>query len=54
MEAGSMQAQLSGMVHHPLNSVLPLLLVPLITIVARSLKRSKTATAAAPSAVESS
>jgi hypothetical protein len=32
IEARAMQAQFSGMVHHPLNSALPLLLVPLITI----------------------
>jgi membrane protein implicated in regulation of membrane protease activity len=34
-----LQSQLSGMVHHPLNGILPLLLVPLITIIIRSLKK---------------
>jgi hypothetical protein len=28
------------MIHHPLNGVLPLLIVPLITIIIRSLKKS--------------
>ena len=47
-----MQSQFSGMVHHPLNSALPMLLVPLITIIVRSLKKSRArprpAAAAAP------
>ena len=38
------------MVHHPLNSVLPLLLVPLITIIIRSLKRPGYRAAAAHAA----
>jgi hypothetical protein len=37
------------MIHHPLNGVLPLLIVPLITIIIRSLKQPVT-TAAAPAA----
>ena len=45
-EARAVQSQVVGMVHHPLNSALPLL-VPLITIIVRSLKRSR---AAAPAA----
>ena len=45
-EAQAVQSQFVGMVHHPLNSALPLL-VPLITIIVRSLKRSR---AAAPAA----
>ena len=44
LEARTLQSQLTGMVHHPLNSVLPLVLVPLITVIIRSLK----ARAAAP------
>jgi hypothetical protein len=48
IEARALQSQVSGMVHHPLNGVLPLLLVPLITIIARSLKKpSASATEAA-------
>ncbi len=51
IEARAMQSQFTGMVHHPLNSVLPLVLVPLITIIVKSLRKSKAATAAAASAV---
>jgi len=51
VEARTMQSQLSGMVHHPLNSALPVLLVPLITIIVRSLKKSR---AAAPPATATS
>jgi hypothetical protein len=47
-EARAVQAQFSGMVHHPLNSALPLLLVPLITIIIKSLKNSRAAVAPAP------
>jgi hypothetical protein len=48
VEARALQAELSGMVHHPLNGILPLLIVPLITIIVRSLK--KPAAAATPAA----
>jgi len=44
-EALALQSQFTGMVHHPLNSALPLVLVPLITIIVKSLKKSR-ATAA--------
>ncbi len=48
-----MQSQFTGMVQHPLNSVLPLVLVPLITIIVKGLKKSKAAAAsAAPAAAE--
>ena len=47
IEARAMQSQLMGMVHHPLNSALPMLLVPLITIIVRSLKKSRGAAPAA-------
>ena len=43
LEARTLQSQLTGMVHHPLNSVLPLVLVPLITVIIRSLKARATA-----------
>jgi hypothetical protein len=49
LEARTLQAELSGMIHHPLNGLLPLLIVPLITIIVRSLKKS-TATPAGASA----
>jgi len=48
IEARALQSELSGMIHHPLNGVLPLLIVPLITIIIKSLKRpAATATPAA-------
>src|SRR5438477_554036 len=40
LEARALQAELSGMIHHPLNGILPLMIVPLITIIVRSLKKS--------------
>jgi hypothetical protein len=46
-EARALQTQFAGMVHHPLNSVLPSVLVPLIMIIVKSLKKSKAAPAAA-------
>lgn len=39
IEARALQAQLSGVINHPLNAILPLL-VPLITIIIRNLKKS--------------
>jgi hypothetical protein len=45
LEARALQSQLSGMIHHPLNGVLPLLLVPLITIIIKSLKKPRSANA---------
>ena len=42
-EARALQSQFTGMVRHPLNSVLPLVLVPLITVIIRSLKARATA-----------
>lgn len=50
IEARAMQSQVSGMIHHPLNSALPLLLVPLITIIVKSLKRPNPPAASATSA----
>jgi hypothetical protein len=51
IEARAVQSQLFGIVQHPLNSALPMLLVPLITIIVRSLKKSR-ATAAPATATE--
>ena len=48
IEARALQAELTGMIHHPLNSVLPSLIVPLITIVIKSLR--KPTASAAPAA----
>ena len=39
LEARALQSQVSGMIHHPLNGILPMLLVPLITIIVKSLKK---------------
>lgn len=39
LEARAIQSQVSGMIHHPLNGILPLLIVPLITIIIKSLKK---------------
>jgi hypothetical protein len=41
IEVRAAQSQFFGMVQHPLNSALPMLLVPLITIIVRSLKKSR-------------
>jgi membrane protein implicated in regulation of membrane protease activity len=41
-EARALQSQFTGMVQHPLNSALPMVLLPLITIIIKSLKRSRT------------
>ena len=48
-EARALQSQFTGMVHHPLNSALPMVLVPLITMIIKSLKKSR---APAPEAAE--
>ena len=47
LEARALQSQVTGMVHHPLNSALPLLIVPLITIILKSLKKPAAPSAAA-------
>jgi hypothetical protein len=53
LEARALQSQLSGMIHHPLNGILPLLIVPLITIIIKSLKKpAATPAAAAATATE--
>jgi membrane protein implicated in regulation of membrane protease activity len=51
-EAQALQSQAFGMIHHPLNGVLPLLIVPLITIIIRSLKKPAARPAAAASSAE--
>jgi hypothetical protein len=50
IEARALQSQVSGAFHHPLNSVLPLLIVPLITIIVKSLKKPAAKPAAATTA----
>jgi hypothetical protein len=39
LEARALQSQVSGAFHHPLNGILPLLIVPLMTIIIKSLKK---------------
>jgi hypothetical protein len=51
LEARALQSQVSGAIHHPLNGILPLLIVPLITIIIKSLK---TPAASPPAAAASS
>ena len=50
LEARAAQSQLSGMIHHPLNGILPLLIVPLITIIIKSLKKPAASPASAAAA----
>jgi hypothetical protein len=52
LEARALQSHLSGMIHHPLNGILPLLIVPLITIIIKSLKRPAAATVPTAAAEE--
>jgi hypothetical protein len=42
LEARALQSQVSGLMHHPLNGILPLLIAPLITIIIKSLKKPAT------------
>jgi hypothetical protein len=46
LEARVLQSQVSGAIHHPLNGILPLL-VPLITIIIKSMKKPAATPAAA-------
>jgi hypothetical protein len=48
LEARALQSQVSGAFHHPLNGILPLLIVPLITIIIKSLKKPAAKAAAEP------
>ena len=47
LEARALQSQLSGMIQHPLNGILPMMIAPLITIIIRSLRKPAAAAAAA-------
>jgi hypothetical protein len=47
LEARALQSQVTGMVSHPLNGILPLLIAPLMTIIIRSLKKPSVSTDAA-------
>jgi hypothetical protein len=48
LEARALQSQASGIMHHPLNGILPLLIVPLMTIIIRNLKKPVAAAEASP------
>jgi hypothetical protein len=52
LEARTLQSQVSGAFHHPLNGILPLLIVPLITIIIKSLRKPAVAPAPAASRAE--
>jgi hypothetical protein len=52
LEARALQSQVSGAIHNPLNGILPLLIVPLITIIIKSLRKSPAKPAAATGAPE--
>jgi len=49
LEARTLQAQVSGAVHHPLSTVVPVL-VPLIAIIVKSLRKTSKEAAASPEA----
>lgn len=49
IEARALQSHVSGSIHHPLNGVLPLLIIPLLTIIIKSLKKPAAAAASAKS-----
>ena len=49
LEARALQAEVSGAVHHPLSTIVPVL-VPLIAIIVKSLRKTTKETAAATSA----
>lgn len=50
VEVQSLQSQLSGVIHHPLNGVVPLLLAPLMAIIVKSMKTPAAAPPAATAA----
>lgn len=52
LEARALQSQVSGAFHHPLNGILPLLIVPLITIIIKSLKKPAATATPAPARAE--
>src|SRR3954467_4007501 len=52
LEGRVLQSQVSGAIRHPLNGILPLLIVPLITIIIKSLRRPATATPGAATMAE--
>ena len=51
IEARALQSHMSGVIHNPLNGILPLMIVPLITIIIKSLKKPAAGAARAKSTV---
>jgi hypothetical protein len=45
IEARALQSHLSGAIHNPLNGILPLMIIPLLTIIIKSLKKPAAAPA---------
>lgn len=43
LEARALQSEVSGVIRHPLNGVLPLLVVPLITLIVKALRQHSAA-----------
>jgi hypothetical protein len=39
IEARTLQSHVSGVIHNPLNGILPLMIIPLLTIIIKSLKK---------------
>src|SRR5512140_607282 len=52
LEARALQPQVSAAFHHPLNGILPLLIVPLITVIIKSLRKPAAAPTPAASGAE--
>jgi hypothetical protein len=50
IEARALQSHVSGVIHNPLHGILPLLIIPLITIIIKSLKKPAATAAPAKSA----
>ncbi len=50
IEARALQSHVSGVSHNPLNGILPLMIIPLLSIIIKSLKKPATAAAPAKSA----
>jgi hypothetical protein len=49
IEARALQSHVSGAIHNPLNGILPLMIIPLITIIIKSLKKPATGASTAKS-----
>ncbi len=45
IEARALQSHVSGVIHNPLNSILPMMIIPLLTIIIKSLKKPPAAAA---------